>query len=282
MATQSFAQEIADRIWMGGPIHTMNDAAMTVDAVAVKDGRILAVGSRDTVLAHNGDGTELVDLGGRTMVPGFIDSHGHVVMGGIQALSANLLAPPDGTVQDIASLIDQLKDWTDENRRTVEAVNLIIGFGYDPGQLAEQRHPTREDLDQVSTEYPVYIVHQSGHIGVTNTKGLEVLGITAETEEVPGGVIRRMAGNEPDGVLEGNIHFSSLGKLFAVLAFLPSRISATRPATKAASSAGNPAAIKVPSNSCGVDVRYATSRPVTLAIRRTAWSQVSSSLPVIS
>lgn len=217
VATQSFAQEIADRIWMGGPIHTMNDAAMTVDAVAVKDGRILAVGSRDTVLAHSGDGTELVDLGGRTMVPGFIDSHGHVVMGGIQALSANLLAPPDGTVQDIGSLIDQLKDWTDENRRTVEAVNLIIGFGYDPGQLAEQRHPTREDLDQVSTEYPVYIVHQSGHIGVTNTKGLEVLGINTETEEVPGGVIRRMAGNEPDGVLEGNIHFSSLGKLFAAL-----------------------------------------------------------------
>lgn len=216
-ALPSPAQEIADRIWIGGPIHTMNDAAMSAEAVAEKDGRILAVGSRDAVLAHSGDGTELIDLSGRTMVPGFIDSHGHVVMGGIQALSANLLAPPDGTVTDVASLIDQLKQWTKENQSTVEAVNMIVGFGYDPAQLAEQRHPTREDLDKVSTDYPVYIVHQSGHIGVTNSRGLEVLGLNAASEEVPGGVIRRMAGNEPNGVLEGNIHFSSLGRLFASL-----------------------------------------------------------------
>ncbi len=217
VSAQSSAQEIANRIWMGGPIYTMNDAAMTAEAVAEKDGRILAAGSRATVFAHKGDGTEVIDLSGRTMVPGFIDSHGHVVMGGIQALSANLLAPPDGTVKDIASLVAQLQEWTDENRPTVAAVNLIVGFGYDPAQLAEQRHPTREDLDKVSTDYPVYIVHQSGHIGVTNSKGLEVLGISAASEEVPGGVIRRMTGNEPDGVLEGNIHFSSLGKLFASL-----------------------------------------------------------------
>ena len=211
------AQEIADRIWMGGPVHTMNDAAMTVEAVAEKGGRVLAAGSSDTVMIHKGDGTEVIDLNGRAMVPGFIDSHGHVVMGGIQALSANLLAPPDGTVQDIASLVDELKLWTEENRSTVEAVNLIVGFGYDPAQLAEQRHPTREDLDKVSTEFPVYIVHQSGHIGVTNSRGLEFLGLNANSEEVPGGVIRRGPANEPDGVLEGNIHFSSLGRLFGNL-----------------------------------------------------------------
>ncbi|WP_208988227.1 amidohydrolase [Labrenzia sp. VG12] len=195
----------------------MNDAAMTVDAVAEKDGRILAVGSSDHVMMHKGDGTEVIDLKGRAMVPGFIDSHGHVVMGGLQALSANLLAPPDGTVQDIAGLVDELKLWTEENRSTVEAVNLIVGFGYDPAQLAEQRHPTREDLDKVSTEFPIYIVHQSGHIGVTNSRGLEFLGLNANSEDVPGGVIRRGPANEPDGVLEGNIHFSSLGRLFGNL-----------------------------------------------------------------
>ncbi|WP_305986681.1 amidohydrolase [Roseibium sp. MMSF_3544] len=216
-ASQALAQEVADRIWLGGPIHTMNDAAMTVEAVAEKDGRILFVGSADVVMEHKGDTTELVDLDGRAMVPGFIDSHGHVVMGGIQALSANLLAPPDGTVQDIASLVVQLKEWASNNRSTVEAVNLIVGFGYDPAQLAEQRHPTREDLDAVSTDFPVYIVHQSGHIGVTNTKGLEVLELNAASEDVPGGVIRRGPGGDPDGVLEGNVHFSALGNLFGSL-----------------------------------------------------------------
>lgn len=217
LAAPVTAQEIADRIWTGGPIHTMNDAAMTVEAVAEKDGRILAVGPADAVMAHSGDATEIINLDGRAMVPGFVDSHGHVVMGGIQALSANLLAPPDGTVRDVADLVAQLKDWTDQNRSTVEAVNLIVGFGYDPAQLAEQRHPTRQDLDQVSADFPVYIVHQSGHIGVTNSRGLEFLGLNAASEDIPGGVIRRDAAGEPDGVLEGNIHFSSLGKLFGSL-----------------------------------------------------------------
>ncbi len=213
----SSAQEIADRIWLGGPIYTMNDAAMSVDAVAEKDGRILAAGPSDTVMAHRGEDTDVIDLNGQAMVPGFIDSHGHVVMGGVQALSANLLAPPDGTVRDIASLVAQLSEWTEANRSTVEAVGLIVGFGYDPAQLAEQRHPTRQDLDQVSIEFPVYIVHQSGHIGATNSKGLEFLGLNAESEDVPGGVIRRGPNGDPDGVLEGNIHFSSLGKLFGAL-----------------------------------------------------------------
>ncbi len=123
----------------------------TAEAVAVKDGRILAVGSMPDLLAHQGDGTEVFDLDGRAMLPGFVDSHGHVVMGGLQALSANLLAPPDGDVRDIARLQAVLRQWIDDNAEIVQQVNMIVGFGYDNAQLAELRHPTREDLDAVSS-----------------------------------------------------------------------------------------------------------------------------------
>ena len=217
LVNPTHAQEVADRIWSGGPILTMDDAAMRVEAVAEKGGRILAVGALEAINVHRGEGTEFIDLQGRTMLPGFVDSHGHVVLGGLQALSANLLAPPDGMVQDIDGVVATLKEWTQANRAAVDAVNLIVGFGYDPAQLTEQRHPTAADLDQVSTDIPVYIVHQSGHIGATNTKGLEALGLTADAKEVAGGVMRRLPDGSPDGVLEGNVHFSALGQLLGAL-----------------------------------------------------------------
>ncbi|MCT8972074.1 amidohydrolase [Microbaculum marinisediminis] len=207
------AQETADKIFLGGPILTMNDAQARAEAVAVKDGRILAVGAEADVLSHKGADTETVDLGGKTMLPGFVDAHGHVFAIGIQALSANLLAPPDGKVTDIPSLQATLNDWAEANPERVKAIGAIVGFGYDDSQLAEQRHPTREDLDAVSTDVPVYIIHQSGHIGVANSKALEAVGFNADTKEMPGGVIRREADGEPDGVLEETPHFFALTKL---------------------------------------------------------------------
>ncbi|WP_108663484.1 amidohydrolase [Acuticoccus kandeliae] len=204
------AQEIADTIYSGGPILTINHAAPTAEAVAVKDGTIIAVGSMDAIAPHRGEGTAEFDLAGRTMLPGFVDSHGHVVMGGIQALSANLLAPPDGEVTDIASLQDTLRAWMEANRAAVDEVGLIVGFGYDNAQLAELRHPTREDLDAVSEDVPIVIVHQSGHLGVANSKALEEAGVTADTPNPPGGIIRRDADGAPNGVLEEYAFFEVL------------------------------------------------------------------------
>jgi predicted amidohydrolase YtcJ len=205
--------ETADRIWTGGPILTMNDAAMSAEAVAVKDGRILAVGPAALVMEYRGEGTEVIELAGRAMLPGFVDSHGHVFMGGMQALSANLLAPPDGGVADIAALQQALRDWVAANQAVVDKIDLIVGFGYDNAQLAELRHPTRADLDAVSTQVPIMIVHQSGHIGAMNSKALAVAGITARSENPPGGIIRRDAAGEPDGVLEETAFFTALLKL---------------------------------------------------------------------
>ena len=210
-------EEAADTVYTGGSILTMNDEQPTAEAVAVKNGRIIAVGSAEDIAPHRGTDTEVFELDGRTLLPGFVDSHGHVVMGGLQALSANLLAPPDGEVIDIASLQSTLSQWAEDNADAVERVEMIVGFGYDNAQLAEVRHPTREELDAVSTEYPVVIVHQSGHLGVANSKALELAGITAESVAPPGGVIRRDESGEPNGVLEEYAFFAVLVPLLGNL-----------------------------------------------------------------
>ena len=195
-------EETADAIYHGGDIVTVNDAQPTAEAVAVQDGKILAVGARSKIEgAHQGESTRLVDLDGHTLLPGFIDAHGHLKNVGFQVLSADLLAPPDGTVTSIADLQEKLREW--EKGPVHEKMGWIIGFGYDDAQLKEQRHPTRDDLDEVSKDKPVLVIHQSGHLYAANSVLLELVGITGETEDPPGGVIRRRAGSrEPDGVLE--------------------------------------------------------------------------------
>lgn len=200
--TAALAQT-ADRIWSGGPILTMNDKAMRAEAVAEAGGKIVAVGSRAEVMKLKGAGTELIDLKGQTMIPGFVDAHGHIFLGGLQALSANIQSPPDGRVTDIPSLIATAKVWAAANKDAVAKTNLIIGFGYDNAQLKELRHPTRDDLDQVSTTTPVVMLHQSGHLAALNSAALKLIGVDAGSKNPPGGVIQRRAGStEPNGVLE--------------------------------------------------------------------------------
>lgn len=204
----------ADLILHGGPIVTVNDLQPSAEAVAVRGGRITAVGFRDEVMKLKGPNTRVVDLGGKTLIPGLIDAHGHVFGVGIQALSANMLPAPDGEGNDIPALQRVLKEWAAKNEKATSKVGWIIGFGYDDSQLKELRHPTREDLDAVSTTLPVVIIHQSGHMGVMNSKGLELAGYSAATKNPPGGAIRRKPGTqEPEGLVEEAAFFGSLGKI---------------------------------------------------------------------
>jgi len=208
------AQEIADRIWSGGTIITMNDKAMRVEAVAERGGRIVAVGMKADVMKLRGSTTEMIDLKGRTMLPGFVDAHGHMMVGGVQALSANLLAPPDGDVKDIASLQKVVREWMATNAAAVRKVDLVLGFGYDNATLAEHRHPTRDDLDQISKDTPILLWHQSGHIVAVNSKAIEIVGTTADTPDPQGGVIRRRKDSkEPNGVYEETAAMPVLMKL---------------------------------------------------------------------
>ena len=211
------AMAAADAIWHGGPVITMNDAAMSAEAVAIEDGVIVAVGDEAEVLKRRGRKTRVIDLDGHALLPGFFDAHGHVYFGGLQAQSANLLAPPDGDVTDLASLKQSIRDWIDTDPDLFNASGLVIGFGYDNATLAERRHPTRDDLDEISTELPIYLVHQSGHFGAANSPALELAGFSADSPDPAGGIIRRQADGAPDGVLEENAHFAALAALFGKL-----------------------------------------------------------------
>lgn len=199
---ESGPYKLHQTIYFGGDILTMAGNEPQYDeAVVQREGRIIFVGSEDEALEKFGGKADEVDLGGKTMLPGFIDAHGHLKNVGFQALAADLLPPPDSDVDSIAVLQGKLREWGDGELS--QEFGWIVGFGYDDSQLKEQRHPTRDDLDEVSSDRPVFIIHQSGHLYVANSKLLELAGVTAETEDPPGGVIRRRPGSrEPNGVLE--------------------------------------------------------------------------------
>ncbi|GAA1385939.1 amidohydrolase [Kitasatospora putterlickiae] len=190
-----------DTIYFGGDVVTVDDFRSTAEAVAVKDGRIAAVGDLADLRHLADEDTVMVDLEGAALLPGFVDAHSHLSLIGFQAAAANLLPEPDGTVNDIPALRAALAEWA--AGETGQRWDWIVGFGYDDAQLAGGDHPTRDDLDEVSLERPVLVIHQSSHLGAVNSKALELLGYDENTPNPPGGVIRRRpGGNEPNGVLE--------------------------------------------------------------------------------
>lgn len=217
-APRAFAAEIADIIYSGGTILTMNDRAPRAEAVAVKGGRILAAGASADVMKLKGPNTKLIDLKSRTMLPGFIDGHGHMTIGGLMGVCAILLPPPDGGGNSIAALQGILRDFIKAQPERIKAANVVIGFGYDQAQLKELRHPTKQELDAVTTEYPIMAIHQSGHIAAVNSKALQLAGYSATTPNPNGGVIQRMAGsNEPNGVLEETAFWGAMPKIIGTI-----------------------------------------------------------------
>jgi len=193
-------KEAVDTLFFKGDILTMRgDSAEYVEALVVKNGKILFAGKL-LEAKQNYQAKEEIDLKGQTLLPGLIDGHAHFSAFSAQAIGAQILPPPDAGAKDIPSLINILKEWnTPENRALT---GWIFGAGFDDSILEENRFPTKHDLDQVSTEHPIMIIHISGHFGVVNSKGLEKLGITAQTKDPEGGIIRREKDNEPNGVLE--------------------------------------------------------------------------------
>lgn len=206
----------ADTLYSGGPIVTVDDRNPDAEAIVVRDGRIAFVGTRKAARRFSPQAQQ-IDLQGHTLTPGFIDAHGHVSGVGLQALSANLLPAPDGEGNSIPALQKIMREFR-AHPTTPEGYKVLIGFGYDDSQLVEQRHPTRQDLDAIATDIPIILMHQSGHLGAYNSKALEMAGITADTPNPPGGVIRREPGsNVPDGVLEESAHNIALAKLMPAM-----------------------------------------------------------------
>lgn len=206
MATGAHAvdETPAQLVYQNGTILTVDARDTIAQAVAVRDGKILAVGRTADVQRHVGKGTKVVDLAGKTLIPGIYDAHSHLSLMGTWGLfDANLNSPPIGTVENMDNLLGQLR----QQKARIGDTAWITGVGYDDTLLAEKRHPTRADLDRVSTTQPVLIAHVSGHLVVANSAALAIAGITAQTPNPAGGVIRRDASGEPDGVLDETAMF---------------------------------------------------------------------------
>jgi len=189
-----------DAIYLNGKILTMEEKQSSAEAVATMGGKIVAVGKKAFIQKMAGPTTQVVDLAGKTLVPGLNEPHNHFAMYGVYALRlANLQSPPLGPVDRIQDLIEVLREKAGKTPKG----EWIGGRGYDDSLMAEKRHPTRHDLDQASTEHPIYVTHVSGHLSVANSKALALAGVTKDTVEPPGGVIRKDPKTaEPDGVLE--------------------------------------------------------------------------------
>ncbi len=187
------------QVFINGDVLTMDADNRIVEAIAVRGDRIEAVGSTDEIMALAGDDTEVVDLRGRTLLPGFIDAHGHFPGSGMHVISEDLNSPPIGDKTSMAQVLDALR----ERAAATDPGEWVTGFGYDDTLLAEKRHPTRAELDEVSTEHPVAITHISLHMLVANSVALERAGIDAATPDPVGGVIGRLPGSrEPNGLLQ--------------------------------------------------------------------------------
>lgn len=188
-----------DTIWVNGTVVTM-EGERVVQAVAVLGDLIVAVGSDATVRGLAGPETRVVDLDGRTMTPGFYAAHDHFPGSGRVAVTqVDLNSPPIGGIENMDQLVAALRARAEE----LPEGQWVSGRGYDDTLLAEQRHPTRTDLDKASTTHPIYISHTSGHLGVANSLALELAGVTRDTPDPPGGVVRKDPDTgEPDGVFE--------------------------------------------------------------------------------
>ncbi len=190
------------QLFVNAKVISLDAAYPNADAVLVRDGKIARVGLRADLQHYLKQTQDLnyttVDLVGATLAPSFIDAHGHLSLTMLTQSMVNVSAPPVGPATSVQDIIDLLS----MQRSNIPSSVWIIGFGYDDSLLAEQRHPTRFDLDQVSRSQPVVLLHVSGHLMSCNSRCLEYASIDANTPNPSGGVIRRAANGEPNGVLE--------------------------------------------------------------------------------
>ncbi len=202
-----FAQQPAHTFYFGGDILTMEGKAPRyVEALAVKDGRIAFAGAISDAGSWKGPDTRVVNLAGRTLLPGFVDGHSHIFLHVAGQDWADLSSPPAGAAADFSDIIQALKK--KQKELGAKKSEWLIGFGYDQDLLTEKRHPTAADLDRAFPDTPVILVHVSGHIFIVNSAGLKAKGIDAATRDPSGGVIVRLPNSrQPSGELQENARF---------------------------------------------------------------------------
>ncbi len=188
----------ANLVLVNGKVVTMDAAESIAEAVAVKYNRIEKVGTTAEVLELKGDDTEVIDLGGRTVVPGFIDSHCHMISTGARRM-LNVDLSEEAGVHSIGDLVERLKERAEETPKG----RWVTGYQEDDSKLKEKRHPTRWELDEASTEHPILISTVGGHFYMANSKVFEDAGVSKDTPDPVGGKFDR---NPETKEITGGIH----------------------------------------------------------------------------
>jgi predicted amidohydrolase YtcJ len=198
----------ADVIVMNGRISTQDERGSFASAAAIKDGRFVAVGTDKGVMAHRGERTEVIDIGGRTVIPGLIDSHMHPIRGG---LNYNMELRWDG----VPSLADALRMLREQAERTPAPQWVRVIGGWTEFQFAERRMPTLDEINDAAPDTPVFVLHLYD-CALLNGAALRAVGYTKTTPEPPGGEIQRDKQGNPTGLLiarpNAMILYSTLAK----------------------------------------------------------------------
>ncbi len=189
----SLFRNTADLLLLNGTVYTLDDARPSAEAVAIRDGRILFVGTNGEAAAYRGGKTQVIDLAGKTVVPGLADSHAHLSGIGMREITLNL----EGTAS-LGEVLEKVKERVGKS----EPGEWVVGRGWIEGQWDPPVFPTRRDLDKVSPQNPVWLARADGHAGVANSLALRVIGVRKGIKDPPGGeILHDPKTGEPTGML---------------------------------------------------------------------------------
>lgn len=220
--------EVADSILVNANIVTMDAKRSTAKALAIKNGLILLVGDEQSVRKIAGNGTQVLDLGGRTVTPGLIDAHCHLSACGLLGTAyVDISWPAVFTISDMQTKISQ-------KIATTPPGEWVVGSGW---VTFEGRYPNKHDLDPVSPKHPVMLINQGGHMAVVNSLALEMAHVTAKTPDPGNGRFLREANNVPNGTVMNHPAMDYFRKLWppSLLDVKAMEISVLNPQAKFAS-----------------------------------------------
>lgn len=197
----------ATHILYNAHVLTMDKNNTETSAIALEGGCILAVGDTESLKECSDSTTVYTDLHNATVLPGFYDAHGHFFMNtDARSRRADLNSPPISSCITLDDCFARLADQVTK----VAKEDWVLGYGFDDTRIAENRFPTRWELDKITTDHPIYVQHISGHLGALNSMALALSKIDRNTPDPEGGVIRRDAKGEPTGVLEESILYKNV------------------------------------------------------------------------
>ena len=195
---------VADTVFLNGEVVTVDQDDRVAEAVAIERNRIAAVGTNNEVRRLVGSSTRVHDLGGKCLLPGFIDAHMHISLLGTNKQGVSCKEPHIGSVEDV------LHDLESQAQRTPVG-EWVRAWGFNEAAISEGRYPTLAELDAVSDEHPVLVGRTCGHISVVNSRALERARIDADTKDPSGGKIERDEKGHPTGLLLEAAHMNMMG-----------------------------------------------------------------------